>query len=94
MSGAMSVEEVKKHVKTYVTVFIALMVFTVITVGISYFHLPIGAAVAVALVIASIKASLVALFFMHLSHEKKIIYWALGLTAVLFVFLMTISFYA
>jgi hypothetical protein len=30
---------------------------------------------------------------MHLIDEKKVIYWTLGLTGVLFAFCMTIGFY-
>jgi len=36
------------------------------------------------------KGSLVALFFMHLNHERKMIYWVLMLTAVFFVVLMLV----
>ena len=43
-----------------------------------------------ALVVATIKASLVACFFMHLISEKKLIFWVLALTVVFFVFLMLI----
>ena len=85
---AHAADDIKKSVKTYYMIFGALMVFTVITVAVSYLHLPIAMAILVALVVASIKGSLVALFFMHLSHERKIIYWALLLTVVFFVFLM------
>jgi cytochrome c oxidase subunit 4 len=69
-------------------VFGALMIFTIITVGVSYLHLPIAFAVLVALAVATIKGSLVALFFMHLVDERKLIYWVLTLTIVFFVFLM------
>lgn len=86
-------EEIKKHVKTYIMVFSALLFLTIVTVGISYIHLPVHQAILLALLVASIKASLVALFFMHLSAERKIIYSTLALTGVLFVFLMSISLY-
>ena len=85
---AHAADDIKKSVKTYYTIFGALMVFTVITVAVSYLHLPIAMAVLVALVVASIKGSLVALFFMHLSHERKVIYWTLLLTLIFFVFLL------
>ncbi len=81
-------EDVAKHVKVYVTVFVALMALTVITVAVSYFDLSVAAAVAVALLIASIKGSLVACYFMHLISEKKIVFLVLGLTIVFFVALM------
>lgn len=87
----MSVQDVKKHVRGYLIVFFALLCLTVVTVGLSYLHLPVGLAIAAALVVASVKASLVALFFMHLISEKQIIYAILALTAVLFIFLMAVN---
>ena len=83
-----SAEDIKKHVKVYITVFAALMVLTVVTVGVSYLRLAIPLAITVALIIATIKGSLVASYFMHLVSEKSPIYWALMLTAVFFVVLM------
>jgi len=95
MEGA-SVEEVKKSVRTYILIFVALMVLTVVTVAVSALHLSVGAAIAVALVIASIKATLVAGYFMHLISEKKLIYATLVLTVIFFVVLMLlpVSHYA
>jgi len=80
--------DIKKHVKIYISVFAALACLTVVTVAVSYLHLTPVQAVAVALVIASIKAGLVALFFMHLVSEKSIVLWILGLTALMFVVLL------
>ena len=58
---------------TYLKTLIALLILTGITVGASYIHFGSGAAnVVVALTIATIKATLVALFFMHLLHDKKV----------------------
>jgi cytochrome c oxidase subunit 4 len=85
---AHSVDDIKKSVKTYFMIFGALMVLTIITVGVSYVHLPVAAAVTVALVVATIKGSLVALYFMHLLHERKVIYWVLTLTLIFFIFMM------
>ena len=81
-------DDIRSHVKTYYMVFGALMVLTGITVGVSYLHLSIPLAITVALLVAIIKGSLVALFFMHLSNERKLIYWVLSLTVIFFVFLM------
>jgi cytochrome c oxidase subunit 4 len=78
----------KPHTKVYLLVFFTLMIATVITVGVAYLHLSIPAAVTAALIIATIKGSLVALYFMHLSHERKMIYSALLLTVVFWVLLM------
>jgi cytochrome c oxidase subunit IV len=81
-------DDVKKHVRVYVTVFVALMFLTLVTVTVSYLHLAVGVAIAVALVIATVKASLVASYFMHLISERKLIYATLILTALFFVALM------
>ncbi|MSS73033.1 MAG: hypothetical protein EXS64_16295 [Candidatus Latescibacteria bacterium] len=83
-----SAEEIRKHVRVYMIVFAALAVLTVVTVGVSYIHLPVHTAIIVALIIASVKGSLVAAYFMHLISEEKIIYWVLVLTALFFVVLM------
>jgi caa(3)-type oxidase subunit IV len=83
---AHSADDIKKSVKTYMMVFGALMVLTIITVGVSYVHLPIAAAVTVALIVATIKGSMVAMFFMHLLHERKVIYWVLYADRGLFHF--------
>jgi cytochrome c oxidase subunit 4 len=57
--------------KIYGAVLLALLVLTGITVSASYIQFGSGIInVVVALTIATIKASLVALFFMHLLHDK------------------------
>ena len=61
--SAHSPEAVKKEVRTYLAVFAALAVLTVVTVSVSYLHLPHGTAVAVALLIACVKGALVASSF-------------------------------
>lgn len=86
--SAHSPEAVQKQVKVYIRVFIALGILTVLTVGVSYFHMPFAVAVAVALFIAFVKASLVAAFFMHLATEKKIITALLILSALFFIVLL------
>jgi cytochrome c oxidase subunit 4 len=55
----------------YVKILVALLILTAITVGAAYIDLGSGNVV-VALIIATIKASLVALFFMHLRWEKPV----------------------
>jgi cytochrome c oxidase subunit IV len=82
--------EIDKHVRVYLTVFAALMVLTIVTVAISRVHLPVPMAVTVALIVATIKGSLVACYFMHLISEKKLILAVLALTAVFFVALMAL----
>lgn len=65
--------EVHAHVgtyKQYLTIFFALIFFTLLTVGISRIHLG-PANLAVAVVVASIKAVLVCVFFMHLKDDNR-----------------------
>jgi len=80
--------DIDKHVKIYVTVFVALMALTIVTVAISRLHLPVHEAVTIALLVAAIKGSLVASFFMHLISEKKLIYAVLMLTVTFFIVLL------
>ena len=82
--------DIDRHVRVYITVFVALMALTIITVAVSRFHLPLPAAVTVALLVATIKGSLVACYFMHLISEKKLIYAVLALTAIFFVALLAL----
>lgn len=82
----MSHDDIDKQVRTYMKVFGALIVLTIITVGASYLHLPPGPGLALGLLIATVKASLVALFFMHLIDENKIIYWTMAVSVVFFFF--------
>ncbi len=86
--------DIKKHVRTYIAVFIALLALTMVTVAISYLHLEVYQAIAVALVVAAVKGGLVAGFFMHLLSEKKVIYMALILTLVFFAVLMWLPLFA
>ena len=88
MSGQ-SVEAMQRETRGYVLVFVALMALTVITVAISRLHVEsLLLAVGAALLIAVVKGSLVACYFMHLISERKLIYWVLLLTVVFFVVLM------
>ena len=80
--------DIDKHVRVYITVFVALMALTLVTVAVSYLDLSTPMAIGVALLIATVKGSLVACYFMHLISEKKLIYWVLGITAFKFVALL------
>jgi len=82
--------DIDRHVKVYITVFVTLMVLTIVTVAVSRFHLPLPIAVSVALLVATIKGSLVACYFMHLISEKKLIYAVLALTAFFFIVLLAL----
>ena len=82
--------DIDRHVRIYITVFVALMVLTIVTVAIARLHLPVHTAVALALIVATIKGTLVACYFMHLISEKKLIYAVLALTAAFFVVLLAL----
>jgi cytochrome c oxidase subunit 4 len=82
--------DIDKHVRVYIIVFAVLMVLTIVTVAVSRFHLPVPLAVTVALIVAIIKGSLVACYFMHLIAEKKLIYAVLAVTVVFFVALLAL----
>ena len=85
--------EVKKSIRTYMMVGLALLVFTGITVGANQFHFGVPMAVTVALIIATMKGSMVASIFMHLNHERKWVYGALILTVLGFLVLMTVPIF-
>ena len=82
--------DIQKSVRSYMTVFVMLMIFTVITVAAAQFDFAVPVAITVALIIASMKGSMVAAVFMHLGHEKQWIYGALVLTVVFFVVLLVL----
>jgi caa(3)-type oxidase subunit IV len=83
-------ESIRKSIKSYWMIGAALFVFTGITVAVNQIHLAVPMAITVALIIATMKGSMVASIFMHLSHEKKWIYGSLILTVIGFAILMLV----
>ena len=69
-----STQDVKNEINLYLKVFGALGVLTVFTVAVAYLNVGIGLAILIAMIIATAKGTLVVGFFMHLLHEKKMIY--------------------
>ena len=98
-----SIEAIQKAKKTYILVFLALLVGTVLTVLVA--EAPLWASwlawmdvgghgfdkwdAILGLMIASTKATLVAYFFIHLNHEKKAVYWIFGSS---FIFVLWMAF--
>ena len=79
----------------YIFVFLSLIVGTVITVGAYFLDIhSMALTIALALFIASVKAFLVAGFFMHLIDEKKMIYGILASTVFFFIGLMGLTIWA
>jgi len=88
----MADQHVEKHVRQYLTVFVALLVLTVVTVLASRIDLGVTGGVILAMIIAGVKGTLVAGVFMHLfSDKRKLIYVVLIYTGIflLALFLLT-----
>jgi len=74
MSDAAQDHGAHDHSKAYVNVLLALAVLTFVTVVISRIHFGRFGNIFVGLTIATVKASLVVMFFMHLKYEQR--WWA------------------
>jgi len=90
-----SVEEIQKAKKLYLIILGALFVGTILTVAVATIPaLDIGGHgldkydIILGLIIASVKASLVMYVFMHLNHEKPLIYFFYGLAILMAFFCM------
>ena len=77
-------------------VFGGLIILTVLTVLISGIDVSEGTALFLAMSVATIKASLVLVFFMHLNHEPMIFKAFLGVAffTLLAIFILTFSDYS
>ncbi len=88
--GGHTVEEIKKEVRVYITVFVSLLVLSIATVLVSKLDVSMTVAVIIGMAIASLKGTLVACYFMHLISEKKAIYAVLIITVLFFAVLMAL----
>ncbi len=93
-----SPEAIKKSVRLYIKVGIILFIGTIVTVAVATVPwLDVGGHgfdvwdMVLGLAIASVKASLVAAIFMHLNHEKSLIYWLFGLGVVMAIALFGLT---
>ena len=70
----------------------ALMVLTVLTVLATRIDLGTNTNLALAMLVAVIKASLVCVFFMHLKYDKKVLTWSFysGVVLALLVYLVVL----
>jgi caa(3)-type oxidase subunit IV len=90
--GGHSVEEAKKHMRTYAIVGVALAIGTGLTVWAAFINFGSREInIIAALIIASTKGFLVAGFFMHLISEKKLIYSVMVCTVFFFAALMSLT---
>ena len=83
-------EPTPHHKVNYFAVFATLVVLTIVTVAVAFLHLEKEwQKVTLALTIASIKASAVVLYFMHLKFEGKLIYLILLVPVSFCIILVT-----
>lgn len=75
-------------VKTYLTVFIWLAVFTAIEVAVTAVPMSEMIQIGILVALAVIKAALVVLYYMHLRYDS-FWYWIILLVPVFFVMLLT-----
>jgi cytochrome c oxidase subunit 4 len=75
---------------TYIMIFGTLLTFTAITVGAAFVNLGILNPI-VALAIASTKAVIVILFFMHVKYQSKLIKMTVGAGFFTFLALVTMT---
>ncbi len=88
-------EHVAAHVARYKAIGGILLLFTGVTVALSYFNFgSMKVNIAVAMLVAAIKGTLVALNFMHLSAEKRLIYRILVFTVVFVLGLFWLTYLA
>ena len=100
-----SAEHVAKSLWIYKALFGTLLVLTLVTVALSYVHIDLSVInigthdsqagnIIVGLIVATIKAGLVAAIFMHLWGEKRTIWLALIFTIIFVIGLFALSFLA
>jgi len=79
-------------IKIYITIATLLLILTVVTVAISFINLgPYN--VTVALAIASVKALLVAFFFMHLFYDNKLYLIIFGMALLFLTIFLTLTMF-
>lgn len=88
-------EEHKQHIVEYLTniyVWIGLAFLTIITIGVSELDLRM-LTVAVALGVATVKASLVLMYFMHLRFDSKVLTVMVIVTMIVFLTMIIFTFF-
>jgi cytochrome c oxidase subunit IV len=82
-------------VRIYVTIFLALLFGTALTVMAAFYDFPWQFNTIIALTIASVKATLVVLYFMHVRYSSRLI-WVVMASALFWMallFALTLSDY-
>jgi len=93
-----SPEAIQKSLRLYKFIGLVLFCGTGLTVAVASIpQLDVGkhgfdtADMVLGLLIASVKASLVAAIFMHLNHEKRLIYWLFGFGIIAAICLLALT---
>ncbi len=81
-------ERVSHGEPNYIGIFATLLVLTIVTVILSRINLGGPTNTTLAVLVASVKASLVALYFMHLKFEKRLIFSLIFIPLFFFVALV------
>ena len=82
-------------VKIYLTIFLALLVGTFVTVVAAFYDFPWLLNTVIALTIATVKATLVVLYFMHVRYSSRLV-WVIVTSALFWLaimFALTLSDY-
>lgn len=82
-------------VRVYISIFLVLLVGTALTVAAAFYDFPWRLNTIVALTIATIKATFVVLYFMHVRYSARLI-WVIVASALFWVgimFALTLSDY-
>jgi caa(3)-type oxidase subunit IV len=92
-------DDVSSHIKKYLLIGALLILFTGITVALSFvdfseWGLGESSNMIIGMIVATFKASLVMLIFMHLNHEKKLIYKFLAITTAFAIVLFTLFIFS
>ncbi len=80
-------EELAHEHRRYIQVFVWLAILTAVEIGVIYLPIPHIVIAVTLTVLAATKASMVALYYMHLANEKSTLMWIALSPAVLCVFL-------
>lgn len=91
MSDPNHPHDIHKEVRTYLLVFGALIVGTILTVAASWLEVGTAWNITIGLLIAGTKGFLVAGYFMHLMSEKTTVYAILAFTVFFFLGLMFLT---
>jgi heme/copper-type cytochrome/quinol oxidase subunit 4 len=88
-------QEINKHIKGYIKIGILQVIFSLVTVGVSYISFSSFGAKAVAVLLAACgNATLVAGILMHLKDEKRMIWKFLIFTGIFFFVLFGLTYLA